>query len=164
MQLPTLSLANGHPHPTVVPYLESRPATQPVTAWTQSVRTEASWPHCSGRPSTLHSGQPLSSLPQSGPVLLSCPLRPPWWLLRVRDTGPMEDRGKKFEGELSLLSWPLSIGPAFAVILGLGLGLLAPLTVLLAFCLLRKAWRLPNTPKPCCEYHFGLSKAYLLDG
>ncbi|XP_032749088.1 tumor necrosis factor receptor superfamily member 4 [Rattus rattus] len=40
-------------------------------------------------------------------------------------------------------------GPAFAVILGLGLGLLAPLTVLLALYLLRKAWRSPNTPKPC---------------
>lgn len=40
-------------------------------------------------------------------------------------------------------------GPAFAVILGLGLGLLAPLTVLLALYLLRKARRLPNTPKPC---------------
>ena len=40
-------------------------------------------------------------------------------------------------------------GPAFAVLLGLGLGLLAPLTVLLALYLLRKAWRLPNTPKPC---------------
>ncbi|XP_021512302.1 tumor necrosis factor receptor superfamily member 4 isoform X2 [Meriones unguiculatus] len=39
-------------------------------------------------------------------------------------------------------------GPAFAVILGLGLGLLAPLTVLLALYLLRKAGRLPNTPKP----------------
>lgn len=94
VQLPPLSLTNGHHHPTVVPYLESRSATQPVTAWTQSVKTEASWPHCSGRPSALHSGQPLSRPPQSGPGLLSCPLHPPWWLLRVRDTGPMEDRGE----------------------------------------------------------------------
>ncbi|KAL1776220.1 tumor necrosis factor receptor superfamily member 4 [Sigmodon hispidus] len=39
-------------------------------------------------------------------------------------------------------------GPAFAGFLGLGLGLLVPLTVLLALYLFRKAWRLPDTPKP----------------
>lgn len=65
----------------IVPYLGSRPGTQPVPAWTQSVRTEASQPHHSGRPRALHQGQPLSSPPQSGPGLLSCPLHPPWWLL-----------------------------------------------------------------------------------
>lgn len=107
VQLPPLSLANGHPHPTVVPYLESRPATQPVTSQTQSVRTEAPWPHCSGRPSTLHSGQPLSSPPQSGLGLLSCSLYPPWWLLRVRDTGPMEDRGENSRvSEFTQLAFP----------------------------------------------------------
>ncbi|XP_028747297.1 tumor necrosis factor receptor superfamily member 4 isoform X1 [Peromyscus leucopus] len=45
-------------------------------------------------------------------------------------------------------------GPAFAGFLGLGLGLLAPLTVLLALYLLRKAWRLPDTPKPYWENSF----------
>lgn len=65
----------------IVPYLGSRPGTQPVPAWTQSVRTEASQPPCSGRPRALHSGRPLSSPPQSGPGLLSCLLHPPWWLL-----------------------------------------------------------------------------------
>ncbi|CAO2590330.1 Tumor necrosis factor receptor superfamily member 4 [Lemmus lemmus] len=39
-------------------------------------------------------------------------------------------------------------GPVFTGFLGLGLGLLAPLTVLLALYLLRRAWRLPDTPKP----------------
>ncbi|OBS66573.1 hypothetical protein A6R68_04905 [Neotoma lepida] len=45
-------------------------------------------------------------------------------------------------------------GPAFAGFLGLGLGLLAPLTVLLALYLLRKAWRLPDTPRPYWENSF----------
>lgn len=78
VQLPPLSLANGHSHPTAVPYLGSRPCTQPVPTWMQSVRTEASQPQCSGRPRALHSRQPLSSPPQSGPGLLSCSLHQPW--------------------------------------------------------------------------------------
>ncbi|XP_006538787.3 tumor necrosis factor receptor superfamily member 4 isoform X1 [Mus musculus] len=49
--------------------------------------------------------------------------------------------------------WPrtseLPSPPTLVTPEGLGLGLLAPLTVLLALYLLRKAWRLPNTPKPC---------------
>lgn len=94
VQLPPLSLANGHPHFTAAPYLGSRPGTQPVPAWTQSVRTETSQLQCSGRPGTLHSRQPLSSPPQSGPGLLSCSLHQPWWLLGVRDTGPVEGRGE----------------------------------------------------------------------
>ncbi|XP_038191340.1 LOW QUALITY PROTEIN: tumor necrosis factor receptor superfamily member 4 [Arvicola amphibius] len=39
-------------------------------------------------------------------------------------------------------------GPVFTGFLGLGLGLLAPLTVLLALYLLRRVWRLPDAPKP----------------
>ncbi|XP_005368761.1 tumor necrosis factor receptor superfamily member 4 [Microtus ochrogaster] len=39
-------------------------------------------------------------------------------------------------------------GPVFTGFLGLGLGLLAPLTVLLALYLLRRAWRLSDAPKP----------------
>lgn len=105
VQLLPLSLANRHPHPTVVPYLGSRPGTQPVPAWTQSVRTEASQPHHSGRPRALHQGQPLSSPPQSGPGLLSCPLHPPWWLLGVRDAGPIDGGGKVRVSEFTQLPY-----------------------------------------------------------
>jgi hypothetical protein len=49
------------------------------------------------------------------------------------------------------LSWILLLGSTLVTILGVGLGLLAPLVSLLALYLLRRAWKWPDALKPSGE-------------